>query len=203
MLMRDAVARLQIAADLCSARLGGGDVVVWAACEVLAAGGEGEDLAILAGMPMGERQSDILGLLPSVMAELDIDFHKRDSPGSGPAGVRAIAQEVLADRLSPRAAVGLLHSAFCWGSPEAECFEQCDLAYSELECIAQTVEEIDAEVRALCTAAAQQLPDPLRRWHSHPDRSETAQDPGSARPTATRELEPTRPRNGEEQIWPL
>lgn len=164
MSVRDALVRLQVTADLCSARLGDGGAVVWAACEALAAGADGANLSMLAGMSRRESRYDILELLPSVMAEQRLDFHEPDGSDTGPAGVRAIAQEVLAGRINPRLAAGLVHGVFGYELTVASPFSECEFAYSEIEYISCTIADVDAEVRAYCAALLEGSPEPWRRY---------------------------------------
>ncbi|MGW7081596.1 hypothetical protein [Streptomyces sp. NPDC054866] len=122
--------------------------VVGAACEALVAGLDSPALRILAACTRGEAEYDVPDLLPAALDELGLTFYPRDSEAGREAAVRALADQMLAGRLTPRELALRIHQRFGHQLPLAERLAELDDEYDILEYGDRTPAQIDAEVTA-------------------------------------------------------
>ncbi|MEV7525408.1 hypothetical protein [Streptomyces sp. NPDC091371] len=135
--------------------------VVEAACAALVAGLDGPALRILAGYTRAEAEYEVPDLLPVVLDELDLVFYPYGSEAGQEAGVRALAHQLLAGKLTPRELAARIHQRYGHQLPLAESLAELDDEYDIVEYGRKTSARLDAEV----TAEAQRLVD---GWRDRP-----------------------------------
>jgi hypothetical protein len=120
--------------------------VVRGACEALVAGLDGEGLRELAALSRAEADYGVPELLPRALGELGLVHYPLDSEEGRGAGVRAMAQALLAGELTPRELAFRIHQRYGHSVPLAERLAELDDEYDTLEYSARTAPELDADV---------------------------------------------------------
>jgi hypothetical protein len=144
-----ALTRMREAATLWSVGQTTAGELVSLACELLVAGFDGPDLAMLAGVHARHADEDVPGLLEGALEEVGIDHFPAGSPAGTEAAVRLMASRVLAGSLAPRDLAAWAHSTVGHRrSPLAERLVELDDVYDILDYTDMTEQEADDEVRA-------------------------------------------------------
>lgn len=137
------------AAALWAADARGADVVVGAAAELLAGGADGPALAELAGEPTRRLAPDFRAKVRAALEEQGLPAHEPHTDEAQLAALRALARQMLADRLPPRELARWAHVSIGHSGPvAAQTLVELDDVYDEMPWTSATVEETDAKVRA-------------------------------------------------------
>jgi hypothetical protein len=121
--------------------------VVYAACDLLAVGFDGPSLCVLAAVSIDHADVDVPDLLEPALADVGLTYHAKGSLAAQQAGLIAMAERTLSNRLPPRALAAWAHSTFGHEKLElAEHLAALDDTYDTLEFTNTTREDVDAEV---------------------------------------------------------
>ena len=145
--MREAVALWYV--DQCSAA-----DIVYAACDVLAAGLDGPSLRELAAVSVKQADIDVHPLLEPALHDLRIAVHRKDSPEALRKGLRAMASRVLAGAIDPRVLTQRAYATWIADDTDDETSElveslaQLECDYDVAEALAYDTADVDAKVIA-------------------------------------------------------
>jgi len=119
------------------------------ACELLVAGFDGPNLAMLAGVHVRRADEEIGELLEPALDDVGLPHYPRGSRAGQEAAVRILASRVLAGTLAPRDLAAWAHSAVGHdGIDLAERLVELDDSYDMLEYLGTTEQELHDEVVA-------------------------------------------------------
>lgn len=133
------------------------ELVIRAACEVVAQGGGGTSLVELAACPITTtRGPDIADLVPGAMAECGLPYPEPGSSAALLAALRAQCRRMLRDEISPRDLAAWAHGVIGHQGPaEAQDLVNADDDYDVFSYIeGRRREDVDAEVRAIALLLA-------------------------------------------------
>jgi hypothetical protein len=123
--------------------------VVYAACDLLAAGFDGPSLCVLAAVSIDQADVDVPDLLEPARQDVGLTYHPEGRLAAQQAGLIAMAAQTVSNRLPPRALAAWAHSTFGHAKLElAEHLAALDDTYDTLEYTDTTREDVDAEVKA-------------------------------------------------------
>jgi hypothetical protein len=161
---------MQEAAALWSVRQVEAADLVSLACELLVAGCEGLDLAMLAGVHARHADEEVPELLEAALQDVGLSYYARGSQVGQEAAVTVMASRVLAGLLPPRDLAGWAHSTIGHSRLAlAERLVELDDVYDVVEYTDTTEPDVDdmirAEARRIIKATAggghQPIPPPI------------------------------------------
>lgn len=125
--------------------------LVRAACDLLVAGHDGPDLAMLAGVSTRRADEEVPELLEAALHDVGLDYFPPGSSAGWEAAVRIMADRVLAGRMQPRDLAAWAHGFLGHGTLDLaerlveldDVYGLRDIGYSDM-----TGQETDAEVVA-------------------------------------------------------
>lgn len=123
--------------------------IVYAACDVLAAGTDGVTLAELAAVEIGAADTEVHVLLPAVLGELGLPVHETGSDAAEHAGLIAMAARAVVGTVTPRdLAAWAHHRCGHVGIEAARRLADLDDVYEVNVPLGDPVESVDADALA-------------------------------------------------------
>ncbi|MFD5149252.1 hypothetical protein [Streptomyces sp. NPDC058401] len=137
-----------------------GSDVVDVACDALVAGLDTPGLRVLAACTYAEASYDVHDLLPAALHELGLVFYPFEGGAGREAAASALARRMLAGAFTPSEFTLRIHRRYGHEPPLTRRLAELDDAYDILEYGDRTVDEVDAEVRAVARTLAAHVHSP-------------------------------------------
>ncbi len=132
--------------------------IVYAACDLLAAGCDGPSLRELAAVSIGAADFEVPDLLELSLHDVGLTYHPTDSDAAKLAGLIVMVTRTLSNVVTPRDLVRWAYATFGYESFElATRLADFDDDYENLVSFGRTREEVDAKVMAEVRWIATQL----------------------------------------------
>jgi hypothetical protein len=145
----DALARMRDAAALWSVGYATAAELIDAACDLLATGQDGPNLAILAGVHSRQADEEAPKLLEAALQDVGIDHYPQGSREGQEAALITMAARVLAGTLQPLDLTRWAHRTIGHDTlPLAESLVELDDVYDTLEYTDMTDQDINTEIIA-------------------------------------------------------
>lgn len=123
--------------------------LVGAACELLVAGFDGLNLAMLAGVQVRYADEEVPELLEAALHDVGLPYYPRGSRAGQEAALKVMASRVVAEAMHPRELAAWAHATIGHDRlPLAESLVEVDDIYDALDCTDMTEPQVDDEVRA-------------------------------------------------------
>ncbi|WP_212808658.1 hypothetical protein [Micromonospora endophytica] len=145
----EALARMQEEAALWSLGQTRASELVDTACDLLVAGLDGPNLAMLAGIHGRHADEEVPELLEAALADLGLNYYPRGSQTGQEAVLRVLASRVLAGLMSPMDLATWAHSTIGHdGLALANRLVELDDVYDTLEYTDMTEQDLEGEILA-------------------------------------------------------
>ena len=132
--------------------------IVYAACDLLAAGLDGPSLRELAAVSVGLADFEVPDLLEPSLHDVGLTYHRTDSDAAKLAGLIVMVTRTLSNVVTPRELLRCAYAMFGYESVDlATRLADFDDDYENLDSFGRTREEVDAEVMAEVRWIATQL----------------------------------------------
>jgi hypothetical protein len=145
----ESLVRMQEAAALWSIGQNTAAELVNVACDLLVAGFDGGQLAVLAGVHLRHADEDVPHVLEAALQEVGLRYYPRNSLAGLEASVRILALRVLSGQIMPRELTAWAHATVGHDRlPLAERLVELDDVYDALEYTDMTEQNFKDEVHS-------------------------------------------------------